>query len=271
MNTLTPAVRPIGKTTLSAAITSASQVMVKLATGTITVGAYTAVKARNPQWGLFVDGEIMAVIDDAATPLFHVARGQAGTQASVHASGAAVWAAPLNDLVNTTLATLPYQAKRLGYSTVPIGSVAYGSFGNDTTDTNGDTYVADVVLPAQFACTGIKILNGTTAGSTDKGLVMLWDENGTLVATSSLAGAAIAGTDAFQARAFTPGPVLLPAGRYFIGYQTNGTSDKFRTIAANTFVDVVTDKLAAGTFGVVPTLVVPTTFSANEGPVAYLY
>ena len=38
----------------------------------------------------------------------------------------------------------------------------------------------------------------------------------------------------------------------------------------NTFVDVLT-KSVTGTFGTLPSLTVPTTFTADKGPIAYVY
>lgn len=50
----------------------------------------------------------------------------------------------------------------------------------------------------------------------------------------------------------------------------NGTTATVRTIAANTYIDANTGS-AAGTFGTMLDFTPPTTFTADVGPVAYLY
>jgi hypothetical protein len=54
------------------------------------------------------------------------------------------------------------------------------------------------------------------------------------------------------------------------GYQSNGTTDTLRTIAATTWADVLTTGVT-GTFGTAPALTPPTTFTADKGPYAYVY
>lgn len=158
---------------------------------------------------------------------------------------------------------------RFRYSTVPVGSVAYGSFGTNTTLVSGTIYWADVYIPRNFTVTGIGVLNGATVG-TNNGLVGLYDSAGTLLGNSALAGAVTAGANAFQQRALlTPYEAVGP-GRYWVAYQANGTTDTLRTVAASTFIDVLT-KSATGTFGTLTALTPPTTFTADVGPIAYVY
>lgn len=257
---------PEGKTTLAAAVTSTSQSQVNLTTLSITVGQYTTVACSGPQWGLKIDSEIMRVVCPAPVgTVVNVSRGQAGTKAMQHGAGATVIAAPLNWLPG------PGQPPaRFRISTVPTGSVAYASFGNNTTMVAGTIWYADIYVPNGFVATGIGVLNGATVG-TDKGLVALYDSAGLLVAESSVAGATTAGANAFQNRAFSPGPVWVPQGNYFLGYQSNGTTDTLSTVAASTFIDVLTGS-QTGTFGTTPSIsTIPTTFTANKGPIAYLY
>lgn len=155
------------------------------------------------------------------------------------------------------------------FSTVPIGSVAYNAFGNDTTPVAGTLYIAEVDVPRNFTATGIAVLNGATVG-TDKGLVGLFNSAGSPLASSSAAGATTAGANAFQARNFTSPVALTGPGRYFIAYQSNGTTDTLRTIAASTFVACLTRSLT-GTFGNIGGMSPPTSFAPNVGPIAYLF
>lgn len=157
---------------------------------------------------------------------------------------------------------------RSRYASVPIGSVAYGSMGTNTTLVAGTIYWAEVAIGRQIQLTGIAVLNGATVG-TDNGVVALYDTNGQLVANSALAGAVTAGANAFQTRAFTT-PVTVSAGRYFIAYQSNGTTDTLRTIAVSTFIESLTAS-ATGAFGTLTPLTVPTTITADKGPIGYAY
>lgn len=160
-------------------------------------------------------------------------------------------------------------SQKFRFSTVPVGSVAYGSVGTAVSCVNGTTYWASVYITGTMVMTGIGVLNGGTVG-TNNGLVALYNADGVLVANSALAGALTASANAFQQRAFTSPYTALGPGLYYIAYQANGATDNVRMVAASTFIDVLT-KSAAGTFGTLPALVVPTTFTADVGPVAYVY
>lgn len=157
---------------------------------------------------------------------------------------------------------------RSRFESVPIGSVAYGSFGNATTTVAGTIYWSEINVSRNVTLKGIAVLNGGTVG-TDKGIVAIYDNAGALVANSALAGATTAGANAFQTYDFTS-PVVLPAGQYFIAYQSNGTTDNIRTIAASTFVITLTAS-ATGAFATLTPLTIPTTVTANVGPIGYAY
>ena len=157
---------------------------------------------------------------------------------------------------------------RSRFSTVPIGSVAYGSMGTDTTLVAGTIYWAELHIPRVLSLTGAAVLNGGTVG-TNNGLVGLYDSGGSLVANSALAGAVTASSNAFQARAFTAVYLAQP-GRYWLAYQANGTTDTIRTIAVSTFIDALTTS-ATGAFGTLTQMTVPTTITADKGPIGYVY
>lgn len=154
------------------------------------------------------------------------------------------------------------------YGVVTFGPVAYGSLGTNTTPVAGTTYWANLDIPNAVTLTGIACLNGGTA-ATDKLIYGLYNNSGTLIANTALAGVTATGTDAFQAIAFTATEAITP-GRYWVAYQTNGTTTRFRTIAASTYTNVLTTS-ATGSFGTLPTLTVPTTFTADKGPLCYAY
>lgn len=145
------------------------------------------------------------------------------------------------------------------------------SLGTSTTPVAGTTYWSDIYIPETAkVLTGVGILNGATVG-TNKWVVALYaSAGGAALANSALAGVLTSGANAFQEVPFTGTYTVLKPGRYWIGAQLDGTTDRFRTIAAATWIDVLT-KSATGTFGTVPSLTVPTTFTADAGPIAYVY
>lgn len=150
---------------------------------------------------------------------------------------------------------------------VPIN--AFASLGTSAVHVAGSLYVSEIQVPHYATWTGIGVLNGATVG-TDNGLVALYGSDGRFIRSSALAGALSAGANAFQNRAFTSAVTLAP-GRYFIVSQFNGTTATTRRIAAtmggNTMSAVI-----AGTFGTLPaTITVPTTFTADAGPIGWLY
>ena len=155
------------------------------------------------------------------------------------------------------------------FSTVPVGSVAYGSFGTSTTPTAGSLYWAEVFIDRPITLTGIAPLNAATVG-TNKYVVALYDSTGAVLATSDLAGTTTSGADAFQQIPFTATEDITQPGRYWIGLQLDGNTDRFRTIAASTFIDVFT-KSSAAVFGTITNFTPPTVFTANVGPIAYVY
>lgn len=152
---------------------------------------------------------------------------------------------------------------------LPNGTIlAFASLGTNTTVVSGTLYRSEIYVPHTAQWTGIGVLNGATVG-TNNGLVALFDTSGNLITTSALAGELSAGANAFQNRAFLA-PVLLTPGRYFLGYQQNGTTATIRTWAAANGGNQMTAS-STGTFGTVPSFTAPTTFTADVGPIAWLY
>lgn len=153
---------------------------------------------------------------------------------------------------------------RSHFESVPIGSVADASMGNDTAMVAGTILWAEIYLNEDCTITGIKILNGATVG-TDKGIAALYSSSGNLLASSALAGTLTAGANAIQDYTLTAA-YSAKRGRHWIAYQSNGTTDTIRTIAASTFINCLT-ATATGAFGTLTPLAVPTTFTANKGPI----
>lgn len=147
---------------------------------------------------------------------------------------------------------------------------ALTGYGTSTATVAGSIYLTEVVVPYNMTVTGVGVLNGATAGGTDNGLVALFNSAGALVANSALAGAATSGPNTFQQRAFTGTYAAVGPGRYWIGYQSNGTTDTIRLFATATYLDIATT-LKTGAFGALPAITPVSTFTALNGAVAYLY
>lgn len=144
----------------------------------------------------------------------------------------------------------------------PQGAVALGSLGTDAVSVAGTQYFAEGFNPTERTVTSLAALNGTTA-STDKAIYFLTDSAGALLGWTALAGATCSGADAFQSINLVT-PVTLPAGRYFSGFQVNGTTTKHRTMAAATYPN--TTGSLAGAFGTLAAITPPGTFTAGVGP-----
>lgn len=143
------------------------------------------------------------------------------------------------------------------------------SAGTSAVHVAGSWYRGEVYIPFTAQWLGAYVLNGATVG-TDNLMIGLWDSAGNLITNSAVAGVLSAGANAPQQIAFLQAPIL-PAGRYFIGVQCNGTTATTRRIAA---VDGSYEmcSITAGTFGTVPaTFTVPTTFTAAASPMVIMY
>ncbi len=159
----------------------------------------------------------------------------------------------------------------VGQCTVPIGSVAYGSMGTDTTTSATAELTASIFVPMTFWSTGATNLNGSAVNTGSKKVFVLRDNSGIAIANTALAGTAATGNDAFQAIAWTAPRLVVGPARYFVAIQDD-TADVagVRTIAAATFNNVVTVSNTS-VFGTVPLETMPSTFTADVGPIMCLY
>jgi hypothetical protein len=173
---------------------------------------------------------------------------------------------------------------RLTVPSIPIGGVAYGSLGTNTTDVSGQLWITDLFLPYNRVVSTIGVLAGGTA-TTDNWLAAIYDSYGVLIASTAVAGKTLSGANTFQtqaialtyARGTTTGATaatsvqLFGPQQYFVVVQGNGTAaGAFRTVATATYIDVIATSVS-GTFGTVPaTITVPTTFTADKAPIVYL-
>jgi len=185
----------------------------------------------------------------------------------------------LNMLKRMGLPTIPTQFDNLqGYSggfdaeitgptrlhNTPVGPVALASYGTDAVSVAGTWYYSEGFNPSSRTVTNIACLNGTTAVGTDLVIYAIWDAAGVVLGWTLLTGTLAAGADVFQSIALVT-PITLPAGKYFAGFQVNGTTTPHQTIPTLTYQNSTGS--VAGTFGAaVPAITVPTTVTAGVGP-----
>ena len=172
--------------------------------------------------------------------------------------------------VPTATALKPYMC-----GTCPVSdnsTVAVTSLGNDTAPTNGGIWLGSLVIPFNCTVTGVQFLVGSVGG-TDKVIALLYNSAGTLVAsTTSGSAPTVATNGTVQQVAFSTTYSALGPGIYFLALQFNGTTARFKTIPANWQVgNNVVGGLVSGTFGSASTVSLPTTFTANQVPIASLY
>ena len=156
-------------------------------------------------------------------------------------------------------------------STIPVGPVAYASLGTDTTVAAADRiYIINLWVPSNKTLTGAAVLNGATVGN-DKWCYYLCNNAGTVVAQSAAAGVTTSGANAFQEIAFTATYEAAAENNYWLCIQGNGSTDGLRTVAASTYLAFTAIKTAAAAFGAETSITPPTTFTANLGPIGYVY
>lgn len=143
--------------------------------------------------------------------------------------------------------------------------------GTDTAPVAGTRYYSSIFIPDNSAFTGIGFLIGSVGG-TDNVIVELHNSKGALVATSALAGTLVGTTGTIQQVPFIAPLGVVPFGLYFVVVQFNGTTARFRTLAAGTSASqtVIAD-LIAGAFGTSAPFTPATGFTAGRGPIAFTY
>jgi|KBSMisStandDraft_5_1062788.scaffolds.fasta_scaffold36357_4 hypothetical protein len=173
---------------------------------------------------------------------------------------------PATQCVSPSQLAAASQGAALSYATAQVGAVPLASVGNNTTPVAGTIYVAQLNLPA-FTVTNISCLNGSAA-ATDSLVYGLYNATGNLVASTALAGVVAAGVNGFQAQIPLISPYVAAAGLYFVAYQANGTTTRFRTITANGAGDLTASY--TGAFGTLPSITPPAAFAPNVGPICYV-
>jgi hypothetical protein len=253
----------------------------------------------------YIDKELVAVKSVSGTTI-GIIRGQGGTSSAAHPSGAQVFVGTPNQFFSKPNQLVPSgSCTRTAELVVPMinvangvisdcvggqwvngvrtpepkwrimvpdpGGTAYSSINTAGTTTGATTvYCSEVNLPSNKLLTGIALLNGTTVG-TDKHYVVLYDSAGNAIANSAVAGVTTSGASTYQQFAFTSTYYAVGPAQYFACFQANGTTDNVRMAVTGTNDNLLTKGQTGATFGTIPALTVPTTFTTAVGPYVYLY
>ena len=287
----------VPNTTLSTAVTSTNS-----QNNVYKLASVTGIVANSTM--LFIEGE-MDSVEAINGNYVTVVRGVPTSRVTTHPSGAVVWYGPpsyfqfqvpvgypAGSCTRSASLVVPYidTANNIysdcvggfwvrgvsGLTPLDVlsansGGTAYLSLNtNGTTTVAGTLNCAELDVPANKLATGLAVMFGTTAGGSDKHLVALLDGSGNVVATSALAGATNSTASTYVRFAFTSQYLVVGPGQYFACTQSNGTSDTIRMLVTGT-QDTYLTTSKTGTFGTIPTITVPTTFTTAVGPYAYLY
>lgn len=151
------------------------------------------------------------------------------------------------------------------------GAVALATAGTNQAITDGPRQWVEIQIPYNIpVLTGIGYLVGT--GGTDSVVVELYNSAGTVVArsiaTDTEVADIVATTAQFQKVPFSA-TIAVVAGTYYISVQFNGTTATVRTypIPNSPFVAAT----AGGTFKTGASITPGTTFTADEGPISFVY
>lgn len=148
------------------------------------------------------------------------------------------------------------------------GPVVTAASGTDNACANGTITWSAVYIGSNMTLTGAGYLIGSVGG-TDKVLLSLHDSTGALVANTALAGTTVGTAANWQAVDFTA-PVAVTGGKiYYIAANFNGNTAKFRGYPGPGLKFVT--GTASQTFGTPAAITPGTTFSANVGPISFIY
>ena len=147
-------------------------------------------------------------------------------------------------------------------------AIATTSGTNSATNTDGTVYLAEDFVPCNMSVTGVAIFNGTAVAGNGK--VMLYDSAGTRVAIS--ASTAMSGTTAYQLIPFTGAPIaVVGPATYFIGATYDTSTHDLRGHVIGSFATGTDAGNTYATDSTFATVTLPTTFTADIGPIASLY
>jgi hypothetical protein len=287
-------------TTLSSAVADSS-------TRTVAVTSATGINAPSltdftKSTDIYVDRELLHVEQVSGTTLT-VSRGQSGTIAQPHVSGAFLFVIP--QFAGNLFRTLPNGAcTRANELFLPRIEVATGLFSDclggqwvnsdlrqstypqpngirlpdpggviyTALEVNGtapsaatEIYCSEIDLPQSMMLTGLGVLNGTTIG-TDNHWMILYDSGGKVLATSAVAGALAASASAYQKFNFLNKYFAVGPARYFGCMGTNGTTATIRHAITSTNDNILGGAVTTQVFGTAANVTLPSSFTTAKAP-----
>ena len=287
-------------TTLSSALTTSSGQTIVVASATPNASSPDNFAAGQQPTGLIIDGEYMTVRSVSSTTI-GVIRGQGGTTATSHASGALVWSgapnhlqvknvpSPLGSCTRTNELYLPVvnayrnditdclggkwqhgpnvQNPPFRITAPDPGGVLYTGINSNGTAVGATTmYCTEMNIKGNKLLTGLTVLNGTTVTGNLR-YVILFDGSGNLLANSALAGQASVTASVYETYPFVTKYMAVGPAQYFACLQDNAAGTTTVRMAVTGQADQVLTKGTTGaTFGTIPTFTVPTTFTTAVGP-----
>ena len=286
-------------TTLSSALTTSSGQTIVVASATPNASSPDNFAAGQQPTGLIIDGEYMTVKSVSGTTI-GVIRGQGGTTATSHASGALVWSGAPNHLQTKNVLMPLGSCTRANQLYLPVvnaernditdclggkwqhgpnvqnppfrltapdpGGVLYTGINSNGTAVGATTmYCTEMNIKGNKLLTGLTVLNGTTVTGNLR-YVILFDASGNLLANSALAGQASVTASVYETYPFVTKYMAVGPAQYFACLQDNAAGTTTVRMAVTGQADQVLTKGTTGaTFGTIPTFTVPTTFTTAVG------
>jgi len=237
--------------------------------GIVTGGATPTTAAKGVTFGTGADPATLyrSAANTLTTDDALIATGGVTSTGTLAATNAAT--------VGTTLAVTG-ATTLTGGTTTTTPRTRWGNFqptvstdGTDATPGTTTVYVAQVFIPVNCTLTGAAVMNGSA--QTDKMILALFNSAGTALASTALAGTASSGADAFQEIAFTATEAVTGPATYWIGLYVNGTTLRYNAIPALGGGCGLAGSVDTQVFGTVSDITPPTTFTADVGPISYVY
>lgn len=129
-------------------------------------------------------------------------------------------------------------------------------------------------VPGDCLVTGVRFLQGLTAATT-KANAVLYDEGGSVLAYSALAGTTMATASTFIALPFTAPYNLQGPGLFYVAILFDGTGSTYATVPANCHTGILggsSVQLFPATAGAINALTISATaFTDAQVPVVQLY
>lgn len=145
--------------------------------------------------------------------------------------------------------------------------------GTDTTPAEKKLFVTSIFLPVNKKIKGIGYLVGSVGG-TNKVVAGLWSSAGEILAHSSetTEGATVGTAAEIQELNLSAEYSAVGPAVYFIGITMNGNTARFRSIPKNTAgSNVMSEEITIAAKNVLAKITAPTAFTADKGPISWVY